>query len=178
MNDKLLQTKLNIPPLRPNIVPRPHLIEWLNQGHQPGSKLTLVSAPAGFGKTTLVVDWIHKSHNSSSDPRFAWYSLDEGDNDLTRFLTYLVAALQTINGDVGKSLLTALQTSEAINVNIALTTLLNEAAGFSKDVVLVLDDYHVIESRQVDEAIIFLLEHLPPNMRLVIAGRIDPSLPL
>ena len=104
--------------------------------------------------------------------------MDEGDNDLTRFLIYLVAALQTIKGDLGHGLLASFQSPEAINVDLALTTLLNEIVDFPDDVVLLLDDYHVIESLPVDSAITFLLDHLPPNMHLVIAGRIDPSLSL
>ncbi len=179
VTETILQTKLYIPILRyPNLVPRPQLIQRLNQGLQHGHKLSLVSAPAGFGKTTLVVDWVHISQATSGNPRFAWLSLDEGDNDLTCFLSYLVAALQTIKGDVGHGLLAWFQSLEAINVDLVLTTLLNKIIEVAGDVVLILDDYHVIESLAVNRVITFLLDHLPPNMHLVVAGRIDPSLSL
>ena len=179
VTETILQTKLYIPTLRyPNLVPRPLLIQRLNQGLQQGHKLLLVCAPAGFGKTTLVVEWVHNSQATSSSPRFAWLSLDEGDNDLTRFLSHLVAALRTIEGDVGRGLLAWFQSPEAINVDLVLTTLLNKIIEVADDVVLILDDYHVIESLAVNRAITFLLDHLPPNMHLVIAGRNDPSLSL
>ena len=175
MSDTLLRTKLYIPPLRPNFVRRPRLIERLNLGLQSGHKLTLVSAPAGFGKTTLLSAWTQES-----EPRrhVAWLSLDESDNDLTRFLTYLVAALQTIESEIGKGLMAALQSPEAINVEAVLITLLNEASGLLDNVILIVDDYHTIESLPVDRSLSFLIEHLPPQMHLVIASRIDPSLPL
>ncbi|MCJ7660764.1 MAG: LuxR C-terminal-related transcriptional regulator [Anaerolineales bacterium] len=169
--EQLLTTKLYIPPPRPALVPRPRLINQLNAGLY--SKLTLLSAPAGFGKTTLVCAWAKQVGRP-----VAWLSLDEGDNDLPRFLTYFVAALQTIDSNIGKGLLAVLQSPGAVNVEAVLTTLLNEIAEFPDDVVLILDDYHVIESQPIDKAITFLLEHLPSQMHLVIASRIDPSLPL
>ena len=97
MLETLLRTKLFIPPVRPNLVPRPRLIEWLNQGSDLGHKLALISAPAGFGKTTLVSDWVTGGKRPA-----AWLSLDEEDSDVTRFLAYLVAALQTIDANIGK----------------------------------------------------------------------------
>jgi LuxR family maltose regulon positive regulatory protein len=138
-------------------------------------KLTLVSAPAGFGKTTLLSEWVAAC---GSCARVAWLSLDEGDNDPARFLAYLVAALQTIEGNVGKGVLAALQSPGPVNVEPVLTTLLNEIAGLPDNLLLVLDDYHVIESQPVDNALIFLLDHLPPQMHLGLASRSDPSLPL
>ncbi|MCP4287956.1 MAG: AAA family ATPase, partial [Gammaproteobacteria bacterium] len=173
MSSDLLQTKLYVPRLRPFLTPRPHLIKKLNQALHQGCKLTLVSAPAGFGKTTLVTDWVQQIEHP-----VAWLSLDEGDNDLPRFLTYFVAALQTIESNVGKGVLTALQSPGTVNVELILTALLNEIAEFPDDVVLILDDYHVIESQPIDKALTFLLDHLPPQMHLVITSRIDPSLPL
>jgi len=173
VNETLLQTKLYIPPLRPNLVPRPRLISKLNGGL--GGKLTLVSAPAGFGKSTLLSAWVQQA---KLRPQFAWLSLDEGDNDLTRFLIYFIAALQTIEGNIGKGLLAALQSPEAVNVEVVLITLLNKVSELADDVTLILDDYHEIESLPVDQAIGFLIEHLPPQMHLVIASRIDPSLQL
>jgi LuxR family maltose regulon positive regulatory protein len=123
----LLQTKLYIPPPRPNLVPRPNLIQRLGEGLHLGHKLTLVSAPAGFGKTTLLSEWV-----IGCERPVAWLSLDEGDNDLTRFLAYFVAALQTIEGNVGQGLLAALQSPGAVNVEAVLTALLNGIAGLSQ----------------------------------------------
>ncbi|MCP4937371.1 MAG: helix-turn-helix transcriptional regulator, partial [bacterium] len=160
-----------MPRLRPFLIPRPHLIKKLNAGLD--GKLTLISAPAGFGKTTLASAWVQQIKHP-----IAWLSLDESDNDLPRFLTYFAAALQTIETSIGKGLLATLQSPEAINLESILTALLNEIARFPDDMVLILDDYHVIESQPIDRAITFLLNHLPPQLHLVIASRIDPSLPL
>lgn len=173
MSGNLLQTKLLMPRLRSSIVARPHLVRKLNQGIQRGRKLTLISASAGFGKTTLVTSWV-----GQAEQPVAWLSLDESDNDLTRFLTYFAAALQTVGSNVGEGVLTALQSPGAVSTASVLTTLLNEIAELPENVVLILDDYHVIESQPVDEAITFLLDHLPAQMHLVIVSRIDPSLPL
>ena len=169
----ILATKLYIPPLRPGLVPRPRLIERLNEGLSASRKLTLISASAGFGKTTVVSEWI-----ASCGRPVAWLSLDEGDNDPTRFLTYLVAALQTIAPKIGAGVLAALQSPQPPPSEAILTTLLNEIATLPDHFVLVLDDFHVIDSKPVDEALTFLLEHLPPQMHLVIASREDPDLPL
>jgi LuxR family maltose regulon positive regulatory protein len=130
MATPLLTTKFYIPPTRPELVPRPRLIERLNAGlHR---KLTLISAPAGFGKTTLLSEWASQQVSESASGRpVAWLSLDEDDNDLARFLAYLVAALQTIEGNVGQGSLAALQSPGAVNVEPVLTTLLNEIAGLS-----------------------------------------------
>jgi LuxR family maltose regulon positive regulatory protein len=171
MATSLLNTKLYIPSIRPELVSRPRLIERLNAGlHR---KLTLVSAPAGFGKTTLLSEWV-----AGCGRPVAWLSLDEGDNDPARFLAYLVAALQTIEGNVGKGVLAALQSPGVVNVEPILTTLLNEIASLPHNFILVLDDYHVIESQPVDKALTFTLDHLPPRMHLVIASRTDLTLPL
>jgi LuxR family maltose regulon positive regulatory protein len=169
----ILATKLYIPPPRPKIVLRPRLIERLNEGLSASCKLTIISASAGFGKTTLVSEWI-----AGCERPVAWLSLDEGDNDPTRFLTYLVAALQTITANIGEGVLGALQTSQPPSIEPILTTLLNEITTIPNQFVLVLDDYHVIDAKPVDHALTFLLEHLPPQMHLVIATREDPPLPL
>jgi len=169
----ILATKLYIPPPRPGIVPRPRLIEQLNEGLRSGHKLTLVSASAGFGKTSLVSEWV--AHNELP---VAWLSLDEGDNDPVRFISYLIAALQTIKAGIGETLLTAFQSHQPPSTEAILTALLNEAATVSDDFLLVLDDYHVIETKSVDESLSFLVEHQPPQMHLIIATREDPSLPL
>jgi len=167
----ILQTKLYIPPLRPELVSRPRLIERLNAGlHR---KLTLVSAPAGFGKTTLVSEWV-----AGCERPAAWLSLDGGDNDPARFLAYLIAALQTIAPSIGEGVLGVLQSPQPPPTESILTALLNEITTIPNNFVLVLDDYHVIDSKPVDEALTFLLEHLPPQMHLAIATREDPSIPL
>jgi LuxR family maltose regulon positive regulatory protein len=171
MSTPLLATKLYVPPPQPKVVVRPRLIEHLNEGvHR---KVTLISAPAGFGKTTLVSEWL------AALPRpAAWLSLDEGDNDSTRFLAYLVAALQTIAPSVGEGVLGMLQSPQPPPTESVLTALLNEITTIPDDFVLVLDDYHVVDATAVDDALGFLLEHLPPRMHLVIATREDPDLPL
>jgi LuxR family maltose regulon positive regulatory protein len=169
----ILATKLYIPPHRARVVLRPRLIERLNESLSEGYKLTLISAPAGFGKTTLVSGWV-----ANCDQKVAWLSLDEGDNDPTRFLTYIVAALQTIMANIGKGVLAILQSPQPPPTEVILTALLNEITTIPDNFVLVLDDYHLIDAKPVDETLTFLLEHLPPQMHLVIATREDPHLPL
>jgi LuxR family maltose regulon positive regulatory protein len=173
MPTPILATKLNIPPPRAKIVLRPRLIERLNEGLSAGRKLTLISASAGFGKSTLVSEWV-----AGCGRPVAWLSLDEGDNDLAGFLTYLVAALKTIKVEVGAGLLEALQAPQPPSTESILTALLNEIVAFPDHFVLVLDDYHVLDSKPVDEALTFLLDHLPPQMHLVITTREDLHLSL
>jgi LuxR family transcriptional regulator, maltose regulon positive regulatory protein len=171
MSTPILATKLYIPPPRPKVVLRPRLIERLNEGlHR---RLTLISAPAGFGKTTLLSEWL-----AGCERPAAWLSLDEGDNDPTRFLAYLVAALHTIAPNIGEGVLGVLQSPQLPPTESILTALLNEITTLPDDFVLVLDDYHVIDARAVDDALAFLIEHLPPKMYLIIATREDPHLPL
>jgi LuxR family maltose regulon positive regulatory protein len=171
MSTPILATKLYIPPPRPKAVLRSRLIERLNEGlHR---KLTLISAPAGFGKTTLVSEWV-----AGCERPAAWLSLDEGDNDPTRFLAYLITALQTIAANIGEGVLGVLQSPQPPPTESILTALLNEITTIPDNLVLVLDDYHVIEAKPVDNALTLLLEHLPPQMHLVIATREDPDLPL
>lgn len=171
MSTSILATKLYIPPPRPELVRRLRLIERLDDGLR--CKLTLISAPAGFGKTTLVSEWV-----ASRERKAAWLSLDEGDNDPTRFLTYVVAALQTIAESIGDGVLGVLQSPQPPPIESILTALLNEITTIPDDFALVLDDYHVIDAKPVDKALTFLVEHLPPQMHLVIATREDPQLPL
>src|SRR5918998_1294618 len=171
MSTPILATKLYVPAPQPRVVPRPRLTERLNEGlHR---KLTLISAPAGFGKTTLLGEWLAGCGRPA-----AWLSLDEGDSDPARFLSYLLAALQTIAPNVGEGMLRVLQSPQPPPTESILTNLLNEIAAVEVDLVLVLDDYHAIDSRAVDDALAFLLEHLPPRMHLVIATREDPDLHL
>jgi LuxR family maltose regulon positive regulatory protein len=171
MPTPILATKLYVPPPRPNAVRRARLMERLNNGLR--GRLTLVSAPAGFGKSTLVSEWA-----AISGRPVAWLSLGEDDSDPARFLTYVVAALQTVHAGLGSGVLAALQAPQAPPPDAVLTVLLNEIAALPRELVLVLDDYHAIESHQVDEALAFLVEHLPPQLHLVIATREDPPLPL
>ena len=173
MSTPILATKIYIPPHRAKIVLRPRLIERLNDGLSSGHKLTIISASAGFGKTTLVSEWI-----ASCGRPIAWLSLDEGDNDPARFISYLVATLQTIEAGIGKDLLSALQSPQPTSTKSILTALINEITTIPDNFIFVLDDYHVIDSKPVDNALTFLLEHLPPQMHLVIATREDPHLPL
>ncbi|GHO90665.1 LuxR family transcriptional regulator [Reticulibacter mediterranei] len=167
----ILATKLYIPQPRPNAVSRPRLIERLNKGQH--RKLTLISAPAGFGKTTLVSEWLAEGTRP-----VAWLSLEQGENDPVRFLTYLIAALQTLAAALGEGVLNALQSSQPPPTEVMLTSLLNEIAIIQGQFVLVLDDYHIIDARPVDSALTYLIEHLPPQMHLVITTREDPRLPL
>ena len=173
MPGALLLTKLYAPPPRPNLVLRPRLVQRLNEGLSGGRKLTLISAPAGFGKTTLVSEWL-----ADNESPVAWLSLDEGDNDPTRFLTYLVAALQTISANIGAGALAVLQSSQPPSSESILTALLNEITTIPENFLLILDDYHVVDSKGVDQVLTFLVEHQPSRMHLVVATREDPPIPL
>jgi LuxR family transcriptional regulator, maltose regulon positive regulatory protein len=184
----LLKTKLYIPPTRPELVPRPRLIERLSAGPRSGRKLTLVSAPAGFGKTTLLSEWIHREGAVTVPLRVAWVSLDPGDNDPTHFWTHVVAALQMVRAGVGKAALGALQSKGFADANTPpriesiLTALINEIAEQESEgdhpSILALDDYHLIDAQPIHDGLAFLLDHLPAQMHLVIASRSDPPLPL
>jgi len=179
MSVTLLQTKLYVPPPRPDLVPRPRLIESLDSCLQPGAKLALISAPAGSGKTTLVAQWL-----GMREGRFtgAWLSLDTGDNDLARFLVYLAAALG--HGELGSQAPTLLRPSQTPSAESFLIALINDLAasadqpGEQQPLLLVLDDYHLIQTRSVHDALAFLLEHQPPHVHLVIITRTEPPLPL
>ena len=171
MTTSVVVTKLFVPPLRPNAVPRPRLIARLNEGLY--HKLTLISAPAGFGKTTVISEWIADCQRPT-----AWLSLDPEDNDPARFLTYLIAALQTIDTEIGKGALGALQSPQPPPTASILTALVNDISATPGQFILVLDDYHLIDVEPVDRALAFLLDHVPPNLHLVIATREDPPLPL
>jgi LuxR family maltose regulon positive regulatory protein len=180
MGSDLLQTKLYLPPIRPNLVSRPRLIERLDESILT-TRLTLISAPAGYGKTTLLSEGF-----TASDRSVAWLSLDKGDNDLVTFLTYLVTALQTLNPGIGDDMLSVLQSPQVPAPELLLTLLINDLAAVSIKgsheggfpYVLVLDDYHVIDAPSVHSSLEFLLDHLPPQLHLVILTREDPPLPL
>ncbi|MFQ5857178.1 MAG: LuxR C-terminal-related transcriptional regulator [Anaerolineae bacterium] len=200
MATALLTTKLYIAPVRPEMVSRPRLIERLNAGlHR---KLTLLSAPAGFGKTTLLSEWA-----AGCGRPVAWVSLDKGDNDPARFWAYFIAALQTVHEGIGESVLAALQSARvpsttAPSIEMLLTGLINEIAeipnppstepvtsassvqalssskGSGRRFALVLDDFHLITDQQIHDAVAFLLDNLPPQMHLILSSRADPPWPL
>jgi LuxR family maltose regulon positive regulatory protein len=178
MSTPLLTTKLYIPPLRPSLVSRPRLVRRLDAGVQAGHCLTLVSAPAGFGKTTLVGEWAQGRREATSPLPVTWISLDEGDNDPVRFLTYLLAALQGIDPDLGQAAQSLLGAPQLPPVDALMTLLINDIAAVPSPFVLVLDDYHLIRAPLIHDALTFLLEHPPPRMHLVLTTRRDPPLPL
>jgi LuxR family maltose regulon positive regulatory protein len=208
----LLVTKLYIPPPHPSLVPRPHLVRRLEEGVRLGHRLMLISAPAGFGKSTLLSEWVAgrsrptapgsrqratcpswlpgplaqsrtgRHAGQGAEPtgagRTGWLSLDEGDNDSVRFLAYFIAALQKIEENLGKGVLSALQSPRPLPIEKLLTTLINQINAIPDRVVLILDDYHLITAQPIHDALAFLLDHLPDNMHLVIATRADPPLPI
>ena len=174
VRDPLLETKLHVPKGARGLVPRQRLRERLSAG--PGSALTLISAPAGFGKTTLLTEWL--AAVPGEGPAAGWLSLDEADNDPSLFWKYVVAALRSVAGkEVGVGALSLLESSQA-PIDAVLTALINDLFAVSDDVILVLDDYHVIEAPEVHDGVVFLLEHLPPRMHVVIASRADPPFSL
>ena len=170
--DPLLSTKLHVPRPRAQLVQRSHLVERLQQGM--AGPLTLVSAPAGFGKTTLLSQWLSESGTPA-----AWLSLEPEDNDPTRFLSYLIAALQTLDFQIGTTALALLHTPQPAPPETVLAVLTNDLTGRdADDFVLVLDDYHVITAEPIHRGMSFLLEHVPPQMHLLLASRADPPFPL
>jgi LuxR family maltose regulon positive regulatory protein len=186
VSSTLLTTKLFTPPARPNLVPRPQLVQKLDQGLMMGQRLTLVSAPAGYGKTTLVSTWLQ-----TSEQRFTWLSLDAGDDDLARFFAYLVAALQKIAVGLELTVRDLLEEPQLPPVETLVTALINDIAATPTSAttlpppgvpgqrfVLVLDDYHVITETAIHEALDLLVERLVPHVHLVIASRRDPPLAL
>jgi LuxR family transcriptional regulator, maltose regulon positive regulatory protein len=164
--DALLATKLHLPGVRPGFVPRPRLLDRLTAGL--AGSLTLVCAPAGFGKTALLADWARGSRRP-----VAWLSLDAGDNDPGRFWRYVAAALERARPGLAEPVAAVAGSSEAV-----ITTLVNRLAAASDPVALVLDDYHLIEAPPVHRSVEALLEHPPPGLRLVLASRADPPLAL
>jgi len=175
MPDALLATKLYIPSLRPDRVERPRLLARLDQGLRQGMRLLLISAPAGYGKTTLVREWIEHQGCPA-----AWITLEEADNDPVRFLNYLITALQHTQADLslGMDALALLQASQGLNHQAVLTVLLNGLTAEPATRLIVLDDYHAIHLPEIHEAVTFFAAHLPPQVHLVIASRADPPLPL
>ena len=190
VNETLLQTKLHIPPLRSSIVPRSRLTAKLNAGLD--GRFTLISAPAGYGKTTLVAEWLSQKVEGERmrdeiipPPAFnlhpfqvTWFSLDEADNDPRRFLAYLLAALQKVQVGIGQTAEALLQSPQPPPDEAILTALVNEITASSQSFILVLDDYHVIQAPPIHRQLNFLLSNQPSQMHLVVVTREDPPLPL
>ena len=169
--DQLLTTKLYIPKINVNLVSRPRLYERLNQGLK--CKLTLISAPTGFGKSTLVTGWISEGDHST-----AWLSLDEGDNDPVRFWTYLISAIQTLNREIGIEARQIVSVPQLRSNEPVAISLINDISQLAHDLVVILDDYHVIEVEQVHAGLSYLLEHQPPNLHIILITRLDPPISL
>ncbi len=167
----LLETKLYIPTPPPTLVQRSRLVERLKEGMK--CKLVLISAPAGFGKTTLLSEWIQQSKMP-----VAWFSVDKGDNEPVHFLNYIIAGLQTMDSNIGQAARNLMKSLQLLPIQSILINLINDVLSSPKDFVLVLDDYHLVDSKGVHHLITFLLDHLPPQMHLIIATRSDPPLPL
>ncbi len=188
MDNPILATKLCFPILRNDVVRRLRLVERLNAGlwQEDGfvRKLTLVSAPAGFGKTTLVSEWLHSlslatpATGNKSKVMVAWLSLDESDNDPALFLAYLIAGLRQIQPGFGSTTLSILQLPQPPPPAIILTSLVNELAGIPTPFILALDDYHSIHTPPIHQQLAFILDNQPANMHLVLLTREDPLLPV
>ncbi len=173
MSGPLLATKLYIPHARPSLVPRARLTTRVSEGLT--RPLTLIAAPAGFGKTTLISQW--RAGPGRQFP-LAWLSLDDDDNDPTRFLTYLIATLETLRVGIGERALTLVQSLQPQPPKVILTILINDLTAMPTSFAVVLDDYHAIHAQTIHDAIAFLLDHLPPQMHLIITSRADPPLAL
>lgn len=169
----LLTTKLYIPPGRADIVSRPHLIRVLQEGLNRPGNFGLISSPAGFGKTTLLSEFANERVG-----KIAWISLDEGDNDPSQFWMYLVAACQTVLPVIAESTAIIFHSPQPLPGEAIATTVINAIASVKSDLTLVLDDYHVIQNEEIHAAVVFLLEHVPENLHVIIATRINPPWPL
>ena len=168
--NNLLQTKFFVPSVRNNLVTRDRLVKHVEQNiHR---KLTLICAPAGFGKTTLLAEWLKQTNS-----KYTWLSLDEQDNELSRFWLYLITAIAKITPPHLEITTTHLQNQE-LNFESLLTPLINQLANLTEDIVIILDDYHLIDDREIHQSFDFFLNHIPPQLHFVIATRSDPPLPL
>jgi LuxR family maltose regulon positive regulatory protein len=172
----ILETKLLVPRIRPQLVPRPRLIARLDAGMR--GELTLLSAPPGYGKTTLLIDWLRAKSEEPEPPHVAWVTLDEDDNDPVQFIRLLVAALDPLVEDVGGAAVAMAQGPEPLPLRAVLPVLINELVAATREIILLLDDYHNIRHPDIHEAVAFLFEHLPPRLHVAIATREDPPFPL
>jgi LuxR family maltose regulon positive regulatory protein len=170
VSDTLLATKFYIPPKLPNLVSRQRLLKRLDDGLQGGNRLTLISAPAGYGKTTLLAEWIRRSKFLT-----AWLSLDTGDNDPTRFLSYLITALRKIQPGIEDS---GFDSSQPASPHTALAPVVNDLAEVPGITLVVFDDFHTIHNQTVHSAVTFLLDNAPGQVHIVISSRADPPLPI
>ncbi|HSF83452.1 MAG TPA: LuxR C-terminal-related transcriptional regulator [Anaerolineales bacterium] len=183
MSLPLLATKFNLPPANPNQIRRDRLSNLLDQGLRNGHRLTLICAPTGYGKTTSVGQWIHQQKDSNAQDgaparHFIWLTLDQGDNDLARFIAYLVAAFQQIQAGLGQSTFSALQNPRHTAPHVLATLLINELSVAADQIVLILDDYHTIHNQSNHDFMSYLIDHQPQQLHLVIVSRADPPLPL
>ncbi|MEJ2512943.1 MAG: hypothetical protein P8Y72_15275 [Anaerolineales bacterium] len=169
--DQLLTTKLHIPQLGVDLVPRPRLYERLDEGLM--RRLTLVSAPTGFGKSTLVTGWL-----SERDRPVAWLSLDGGDNDPVRFWTYIIGAIQTVHPEAGSEARQIVSASQVRSAEPVVISLINDISQLPNDLIIALDDYHIIETEGVHEGLSYLIEHQPQNLHIILITRVDPSMSL
>lgn len=176
MSNPLLETKLYIPRRKPHLVSRPRLLEKLNILHE--KKLTLISAPAGFGKSTLLAEWIQWQTQRTSPMKVSWLTLDHNDNSPERFLAYLIAALQKLQPNVGVDILPILDSIQASASGAVWEALAGEISSIHSDFALILDDYHVLQAPAIQEGVALLLEKAPRSMHLVISTRADPPLAL
>jgi LuxR family maltose regulon positive regulatory protein len=176
----ILVTKFHIPFRRAGQVVRPRLLEQLDTGWREGCKLTVVSAPAGYGKTTLVAEWIThlESKIKKQKPHISWLSLDEADNDSRRFMHYFLAAFQHVDKSLGASAQSMLEAPSLPPLTNLLDELLNDLAAMDAPLLLILDDYHVISNPHIHQALEYFLDHQPASVHLVLTTRADPSLPL
>ncbi|HZD09885.1 MAG TPA: LuxR family transcriptional regulator, partial [Candidatus Binatia bacterium] len=173
---ELLSTKLVPPQPRTSLTTRPRLLSRLNDGLS--KKVTLISAPAGFGKTTLAGEWIAQRREHDELPSLAWVSLDEGDNDPVRFWRYVLTACRAYDGDAGETSLALLNRSPQPPFEALLTRFINEVARVPGRMVLALEDYHLITSRQIHETLVFFIDNAPATLHLLLLTRSDPPLPL
>src|SRR5262245_22825331 len=169
--DVLLATKIGIPTIRPDLLPRSHLIGRLEEATS--RDFVLVSTPPGFGKTTLLASWAKRTERP-----LTWLSLDPDDNDPGRFWRYIVAAVDRVHNGIGEQALSLLNASEHPTPKAIFTALLNGLVTRPDELVLVLDDYHLIASHAVHDSLAFLLEHRSPGLHVVISSRSDPPIPL
>ncbi len=172
---QVLSTKLYVPPIQPGLVRRPRLVQHLESDYQGGKRVTLVSAPAGFGKTTIIREWIAASDQKKP---FGWLSLDDADNDPTRFLIYLASAVQKVNEKIGQSIQASLQSTQVPPLIGLVETLINEISSETEPFLIVLDDYHLIKNQEVHSLMQLVLKQQPDALHLVIITREDPPLPL